>query len=204
MFPAAGFGGTEDRTTADQIQLFADGQWTIYWLYNDGISPQHWVKTGDNSYTDQAATVIPPGQGLFFNNRTAINSILAYGEVRANDFIRPLATGSNLVSGGYPLDQSTVGREMNIAEGFFGSRDIATADSFYIWRADETVGATGYDTYFLNNNAPRLPSIIKWAKIGDASLLSRDAEILLLGNRSVFIRSKNGISTYTTSSPWTP
>ena len=204
LFPATGLGGSDDPATADQVQFFTAGQWTIYWLYDDGVSPRFWVKTGDNTYSDQAATVIPPGQGLFFNNRTAPNSILAYGEVRNNDFIRPLGVGSNLVSGGYPLDQSTIGREMNLAEGFFGSRDIATADSFYLWRGDSAVGLTGYESYFLNYNPARVPIVNKWAKIGDASLLSQDSQVLFLGNRSVFIRSKNGVGGYSVTTPWTP
>ena len=165
------------------------------------------MKTGDNTYADQGATVLAPGQGMFFNNRTSPTSILAYGEVRNNDFIRPLAIGSNLVSGGYPLDQSATGadgRQMTIAQGFFGSRDIATADSIYIWDGDSTIGASGYSTYFLNNNAPRVPTVIKWVKVGDVSLLPRDGELLMQGNRSVFLRSKNGINGYTVPRPWVP
>ncbi len=207
MFPPSGFSATDDRSTADQVQLFVNGQWINFWLYNDGVLPARWVKTGDNAYADQGAAVIAPGQGMFFNNRAAATSILAYGEVRANDFVRPLAAGSNLVAGGYPIDQppsGTAGRGMTVAAGFFGSRDIATADSFYIWQGDSTGGATGYDTYFLNNNAPRLPAVIKWVKVGDATLLPRDAELLLLGNRSVFLRSKSGVSGYITASPWAP
>jgi len=86
-----------------------------------------------------------------------------------------------------------------MATGFYGSRDFATADSFFVWKGDGTIGGNGYQTYFLNNNAPRLPSVIKWVKVADASLATRNAE-LLLGNRSVFIRSKDGL----TPSPWTP
>ena len=204
LFPAASFGGTDDPTTADQIQLFTAGQWSIYWLYDDGISPAYWRRAGDNTDSDQASTVIPPGQGLFFNNRAAVNSMLAYGEVRNNDFLRPLAAGSNLVAGGYPVDQSTIGREMTLAKSFFGSRDIATADTFYLWRADETLGATGYDSYFLNHNPSRVPVVLKWLKIGDANQVARDSEALLLGNRSVFLRSKNGINGYKVTQPWTP
>ncbi len=205
LFPAESFGGTDDPETADQVQLFTDGQWTIYWLYDDGIAPQYWVKTGDNSYADKAATVIAPGQGLFFNNCTgAASSVLAYGEVRNNDSIRPLAIGSNLVAGGYPLDQSAIGRAMNLGQGFFGSRDIVTADTFYVWKGDATAGSTGYDSYFLNHNPSRVPVVLKWAKIGDATLLARDSESLLMGNRSVFLRSKNGINGYTVPQPWTP
>ncbi len=207
LFPPAGMVATADRTTADQIQLFSDGQWVLYWLRDNGVLPKYWVKTGDNSYADQGATVLAPGQGMFINKRAGPTSILAYGEVRNNDFIRPLAVGSNLVGGGYPVDQSAAGasgRAMTNGTGFFSSRDIATADSTFVWNADTTIGASGYATYFLNNNAPRTPSVIKWLKVGDASLLSRDAEILLLGDRSVFIRSKNGLGGYTIPSPWTP
>ena len=207
MFPPSGFGATADRNTADQVQLFANGQWIIFWLYDDGVLPARWVKTGDNTYADQGASVIPPGQGLFFNNRTAAISILAYGEVRENDFVRPIAQGSNLIAGGYPVDQSPTaieGRSMTTTAGFFGSRDIATADTFYVWDGDATPGTSGYSSYFLNNNAPRVPSVIKWVKIGDSSLLSRDAEILLKGDASVFLRSKNGLNGYTAPTPWFP
>lgn len=204
LFPPSGFDATNDRTTADQVQLFAEGQWIIYWLYDDGVLPVRWVKTGDSNYADQSAAVLAPGQGLFVNKRQTATSILAYGEVRRNDFVRPLAAGSNLVGGGYPLDQSATSRAMVAGGGFFGSRDFATADSFFVWKADVTIGENGYSTYFLNNNAPRLPSVIKWVKVGDASLLAQDTGLLLLGNRSVFLRSKDGVAGYTTPNPWTP
>jgi large repetitive protein len=207
IFPPSAFGATADRTTADQVQLMASGQWITYWLYDDGVLPARWVKTGDNTYTDQGTTVLAPGQGMFFNNRGGLTSILAYGEVRENDFIRPISIGSNLIAGGYPVDQSAAaanGRAMTVTNEFFGSRDIATADSIFIWNSDNVIGETGYTTYFLNNNAPRIPSVIKWAKVGDASLLSRDAETLLLGNRSVLFRSKNGLADYKNPNPWAP
>jgi hypothetical protein len=72
------------------------------------------------------------------------------------------------------------------------------------WKGDSIIGSSGYDSWFLNDNAPRLPHVLKWVEIGDASLLSRDAELLLLGDRSVFIRSKNGSATWTAPAPWTP
>lgn len=206
IFPVDGFGGTANRNTADQIHAFADGQWSIYWLYDDGGSDPHWVKTGDGTYADRGATVLPPGYGVFFNNRTAVTSILAYGEVRENDFTRPLDRGSNLVASGYPLDQSpsgTTGREMTLAQGVFGSRDAATADSIFVWNGDANAGASGYTTYFLNYNPARtVPT--KWARIGDPSLSPRDIEKFMHGNRSAFISSKNGVDGYTVPSPWTP
>jgi hypothetical protein len=209
VFPPSGFGASGSQSTADQVQVFSGGAWTIYWLYdeNDGNpATARWVDSADSGMADQGTTVIPPGQGMFFNNRTSVTSILAYGEVRPNDFIRPLASGNNLVGGGYPVDQSansTHGRAMNLAAGFFGSRDFKTADSFFVWNADNTIGAGGYSTYFLLNGAPVQPSIIRWVKIGDTAIVPRDSEILLRGNRSVFIRAKNPLPDYAIPSPWT-
>ncbi len=206
LFAPASFGATADRTTADQIKLLINGVWTIYWLF-DGVANStspHWVKSGDSSYADQGLTVIPPGQGLFFDKHTSAASVLAYGEIRANDFIRPLAQGTSLVAGGYPLDQSAAGsgsRQMTPVGGFFGSRDLATADTFYLWNGDGTAGTTGYASYFLNVSSGN-PG--KWVKVGDASLLSRNAEILMPGNRSVSIRAKNAVNSYTIPNPWTP
>lgn len=210
VFPPAGFGADLDQSTADQIQVFTGGAWTIYWLYNENDSnptTSRWVDAADAGMANQGSTIIPPGQGMFFNNRHSATSILAYGEIRPNDFVRPLAAGSNLVGGGYPLDQSasgTAGRAMNLAAGFFGSLDFKTADAFFVWNADATIGAGGYNTYFLLNGAPVQPSLVRWVKTGDSSLLARDSTLLLLGNRSVFLRAKNPLPGYTVPSPWAP
>jgi hypothetical protein len=188
------------------VQVFADGAWTIYWLYdkNDGNpATAHWVNGA--LAVDRGNTVIPPGQGIFFNNRGAPGSLLAYGEIRENNFIRPLATGNNLVGGGYPVDQSATGvgsRAMNLGTGFFGSRDFKTADSIFVWRADAAATATGYVTFYLLHSTAPQPLANRWVRMGDVSLLSRDAEVNMLGNRAVFVRSKNGLPLYTIPSPW--
>ncbi len=204
-FPVDSFGGTDDRNTADQVQMFTSGTWTIFWLYDDGVAAPYWVAMGSGA-VDQGASVLAPGRGMFFNNRTAPGSILAYGEVRENDFIRPLESGSNLVGGGYPIDQSATGTgsRMMDAGDFTGTRDFKTADSFFFWKTDTVIGEKGYDTYYLLDNTPKVPLVQRWVKVGDASLLARDSELLLLGNRSVFLRSATGLETYTIPSPWAP
>ena len=83
IFPPYGFGATGGMDTADQVQVFADGAWIIYWLddENDGDpGTAHWVN--GPLAVDRGNTVIPPGQGIFFNNRDAPRSVLAYGEIR--------------------------------------------------------------------------------------------------------------------------
>jgi uncharacterized protein (TIGR02597 family) len=203
LFPPSGFGATGSQATADDVQVFAGGAWKIYWLYDNG-STKKWVDAADAGMADAGATVIPPGQGMFFHNRFTPKTLLAFGEVRESDFIRPLQIGSNLVGGGYPINQSinsTGGRAMNIASGFFGSRDFKTADSVFIWKTDETATATGYNTYYLLNAGP---SLQRWVKVGDSSLTVRDGESLLLRDRGVFVRAKNAVPQHKTPAPWTP
>jgi uncharacterized protein (TIGR02597 family) len=206
VFPAAGFGASDTMKTADEVQIFAGGAWSLYWLYSNGGSPM-WVKAGADSTINQGSTIIPPGQGMFFNNRHTATSVLSYGEVRANDFVRPLEAGNNLLGGGYPLSQSpngTGGRAMNIATGFFGSRDFKTADSIFIWKADTMINAPGYDTYYLADARTVFPDVLRWVKVGDASLAIRDAEVMLHGNRAAFVRTRDGVPQYTSPCPWTP
>ena len=203
LFPADAFGATGSQTTADQVQLYAAGAWTILWNYDDLGTPR-WVDIADSGMADQAGIILAPGQGMFFNNRTAVTSILAYGEVRSNDFVRPLPVGNALVGGGYPVDQTPIARTMTVAGGFFGGTDFKYADSIFVWRKDANATANGYDTYYLVNGAPVNPSFQRWVRVGDASLTARGSETLLLGNRSVFVRSKDGLSAHTTPAPWSP
>ena len=209
-FPPSGLGASGSQSSADQVQIYAGGAWAIYWLFdgNDGIPPAaRWVDAADAGMADRGGVVIPPGQGAFFNNRTAISSILAYGEIRANDFVRPHAPGNNLVGGGYPLDQSANaprGRAMNPTNGFFGSTSFKTADSIFVWRADTVIEAPGYDTYYLLGGVPSQPALTRWVKVGDASILSRDAETIFSGNRSVITRSAGAVPAHTVPKPWTP
>ncbi len=206
QFPVSGFFAAGTHTEADQLQFCSGGVWSTYWLYDNGGSPK-WVKIGDGGMSDQSGTVIPPGQGCFVLRRNTATAMLAIGEVRPNDFIHPLLTGSNLVGGGYPIAQSTNGtggRKMNLTTGFFGSRDSKTADSVFIWKGDSVPGTSGYDTYYLLHRETVVPAQIKWVKVGDATLAPRDAAALLPSDSSVFLRVKADIPSYSVPRPWNP
>jgi hypothetical protein len=215
LFPVGGFVASADAVSADQVQTYAAGAWTTYWLKTTTPATS-WVKLGGDT-SDQGSAVLPPGQGLFVLKRDPAITMLGYGEVRDNAFIRPLCKGLNLVGGGYPLTQSATGtasRQMNLINPvtpdlpvvFFGSRDFKTADSFFVWKGDTSAGATGYETYFLlrKNPAPADPGVFKWVTAGDSALTNMDAAPLFLGDRSVFIRAASDLHAYKTPSPWAP
>jgi hypothetical protein len=93
---------------------------------------------------------------------------------------------------------------MNTLTGFIGTTDFKTADSIFIWKSDSTPAASGYKTYYLLNGAPSLPALLRWVVVGDSSLMARDAEPILPGNRSAFVRTRDGVPQYTTPAPWAP
>jgi len=195
LFPVTRFFAADTPTNADQVQTSVVAATSTYWLYANGGQPK-WVKVGDGTLADQASTVIASGHGMFVTKRSIGAPLLACGEVRANNFIRPLCAGLNLVGGGYPVIQSATGtgsRQMDVVHGFFGSTDPATADMFSVWIGDATQGASGYDSYYLYNPG----TAGKWVKMGDASLAPHDAELLFLGDRSVLVRVKNDVHGYT-------
>jgi uncharacterized repeat protein (TIGR01451 family) len=210
IFPPNAFGATGADYTADQVQIFSGNSWQIYWLYDENDAnpaTASWVDLGDSNNDDKGGVIIPPGQGMFFNNRTLETSLLAYGEVRTNDFIRPLRNGFNLVGGGYPIDQSANGvggRNMNKPVGFFGSTDFKQADSIFVWKPDANVTAQGYDTYFLLDGAPKNPALLRWVKQAVSPSVIFDSTTLLLHNRAVQVRSKNGLVEHTNPKPWAP
>ena len=204
MFPPAAFTAAASQSSADQLQVGSAGQWTIYWLYDDAGSAR-WVK--DVSLVDAGASVLPPGQGMFFNRRGPAGTLQAIGEVRPNDFIRPLAAGASLVGGGHPVDQSATGpngRAMTRAQGFLGSRNFKTADRFLLWKGDAPVPGRGYDSYFLLDGAPIQPTLIQWTRVADTGLQAQGAAVLFLSNRSAFIEVAADHFNYTVPAPWTP
>jgi hypothetical protein len=200
-FPVTGFAATGSSTTADQIMFFAKGDWTTYWLYNDGVGPKKWVTVLDPA-TDQGGTVIAPGYGIYVNPRLTTAPLLAYGYVRANKFARPLDMDNNLVGGGYPLDQSPNSRGMTLANGFIGTANFKTADQFLLWKGDSTPGASGYITdYLLDGSA----TIKRWVKVGDATIASQSNLPLFPGDRSIFIKTAvSSRPNYVMPLPWLP
>ena len=151
--------------------------------------------------SDQSATVIPPTAGTFIQCLEEPGSMLAFGKVRANDFVLPLQAGNNLVRGGYPLDESPLSRGLTLPNGFDGDRDFKKADQIFIWRGDLEANGTGYDTYFLLDAQP---VFLNWAKVGDATLLTRDEELLFKRDHSAFLKLNNPLPAHTVVRPWQP
>ncbi len=205
LFPPSDYNADASAGDADRVQFYISGVWHNYWLTNQGGNPR-WVTTENMDLVDMGGIIVPPGRGMFFDNRSGNSAPnLAFGEVRAHDFHNPLPSGVSLVAGGYPVDQAPRGpgsRELNLEDGFFGSRDFKTADSIFRWRPDIEPTLSGYDTYFLLYRES--PLVDRWMKQNDATLTSRDSELLFDRDRSVLQRHAAAMPDYQIPAPWSP
>jgi uncharacterized repeat protein (TIGR01451 family) len=195
-FPVQSFEAANDPTVADQITVRDGDSVRCYWLYDDnGVS--RWVLTGDSNLDDRGAVVLPPGHGVWVTSRSS-KALLAYGQVRANDFVRPLCQGLNAVSGGYPITQSAVEREYSLASGFTGHPDFVQADQFLIWNGDNISGRQGYQAFYLSD----FYSPERWIKTADVFRSDVKTQPLFIRDRAVFLDLKQDLPAYRNPVPW--
>ncbi|WFB35026.1 SdrD B-like domain-containing protein [Kiritimatiellota bacterium B12222] len=196
-FPVDQMTANNDQALADQISLWDGTTFQCYYLY-DGGSP-HWVLIGDETLSDIGnVVIIPPGVGVFMNSK-ASKTLRAYGQVRENDFIRPVCVDMNVMAGAYPVDQSANSRNM-ASPVFKGNPDFKLSDQFWIWRGDEVSGRTSYLTYVLLDNT----TFTGWIKFGDIFSTDISEQTLFKRDNAVIIDSRTGNASYQYAAPWTP
>ncbi len=198
LFPTDLFLASNDAGTADQVTLFDGSGNVCYWLYDDAGTPR-WVQAGDSNLLDQGSLVVPPGHGVWMTSRSN-KTLTSYGQVRENDFRRPLCAGFNAVTGGYPINQSAVGREYSLANSFTGNADYVQADQFLIWNGDNIPGRLGYQTHYLSSfyNPER------WIKAADVFRTDVKNQSLFIRDRAAFLDLQQALPNYINQAPWAP
>ena len=186
---------SDSSATADRVMFFSGGAYQVKWLSN--VSGQaHWVADGDANMADVGSRIVGPAEGLMVQARSALMLPLV-GEVRANAFQLPLATGAQFIGGGWPVAQSPGSRSMSTATGFTASTAPASADRVRFWLGDTTPGATAYDNYFYFSG-----TVPQWRHEGGA--VDASAAQLFMPFHATFILSINGNQDWTLPRPFTP
>ena len=141
---------------ADQISLFSSGSFTAYSRRTDGS----WRKSGDT--TNYAKLAVPPGTAILINRRNSSTSLVASGNVRQNDFARPMATGLQFFGPNVPMDKSFAdfGVSAN-TNGWVGNNNPLLADQVYVFsggsfvayslRSDSQIRKSGDTTNYSTN-----------------------------------------------------
>jgi fimbrial isopeptide formation D2 family protein/uncharacterized repeat protein (TIGR01451 family) len=199
VFKVTDFPATNDPATSTRIQFHSGNAFTTYWLFLAGGNP-YWATVGDNTAANVNSLLLPPAAGQFVRIKSGTPTATFSGLVRSNPMAAPLIAGSNLVAGGWPIDQSPNTRAMTPANGFFGSNDPAKADKLQIWKGDATPNLSGYDGFFLLQAG----AFNQWSPEQNASLSNENTSLLMPSLRSAFIRSRTGNASYIMPNPWTP
>ncbi|MCH8541706.1 MAG: hypothetical protein LAT58_13185, partial [Opitutales bacterium] len=199
ILPVDGLEAGNVASEADHAILLEEHGFETYWLYENGGSPV-WVRSGDATLEDQGDKIIAPGEAILFQPFQTETTLLAFGQVRENSFIRNFREGYQMVGSGFPLSQSPDDRDMTTAEGFTGSRDFSQADRLYRWRPDLGSEGQGWETTFLLYTGP----FEQWTRIGDTSFASQNGEALFVPNRGVYFFMEAPLGEHREPLPWNP
>ena len=202
LFPVAKFHATNSITSADRVltSTSGTGAYSVYWLFNAGGHPK-WVDGGNATLADVGDQVIIDNcQGVFVQPKSSAILLTQTGQVRQNALACPLKVGPNMITGGWPLDQSVTDRKMTITDGFTGNGNSQLADKIQLWTGDDTPGQQGYSGYFQFSAGSR-----KYlTDIGSTSLTNRNTLPIFVALRAAFVQSVAGKSNWVMPLPWTP
>lgn len=199
IFPKTMMQGSSTVAQADQVYLLnASGGYDIYYLLSNGGSLIQWTKAGDNTLASQDNLVLAPGVGMLVKRvGTTPNplTLAITGLVRINAFVQPLKQGLNLVSEGYPLNDSPITRNTFATNGFTGSVNLAASDQVFVYNG------SSYDTYYYLYNGANLN---QWTKVGDKTFSSQNNTTFYEYGGSVFIEKVSADPDYVMPLPFTP
>ena len=199
LYPPSKFAATGSASTADRILYPSGTNFTTYWLNANGGSPK-WVRVGDPGLADRGNILLPPCAGYFVHPKSGTVNLTFAGRVRANDMVCPLS-GTLMLGGGWPLDQSPNARLMTSgANGFLNTGSPTTADKISLWHGDIEADSNAYDSWSYLTVAGNG----RWASLGNATLTDQGNVKLFKSFRAAFIRVATPKPAYTLPKPWIP
>jgi uncharacterized protein (TIGR02597 family) len=189
VFEHAGFTGSGNPQTAEQVLFYRDGRYVSYWLYDGGGNAQRraWLQVGDATLASMNDLVLPPGTGVMVKLVSG-RSFTLIGQVRTNAFVQNLVAGHQLIATPWPVNASPASLRMMIGNGFTGGTNAQLGEQLQTWLGDTSPGASGYGVYWLHSSN-------HWLATGDATLAPMENQALLFASRAVFLKT-------TTSGAW--
>ena len=182
--------------SADQVLLYTGTGYDTY--YN--LFTNFWVKQGAG-FSSQNPLIIAPGTGMMVvhANPTDLNELLSLGELRYNDFRRPVklgTTGLNFMALGYPFDASPASLDMTTGNGFIASSTVGSASQTLNWIADTTINAVGWTSNFYHSDG-------NWRTQGTPDNITSDSP-LFSHCRSAHVKVQADQLEWTHLLPWNP
>ena len=149
IYPNAEWDAATTPGSADQVLLYSGSGYDTYFNLSLGGT---WAKQGAG-FGSQNGLVISPGTGMLVvhANPADTNEMLAFGDLRYNDFRRPVKLGTsglNLTALGFPFDESPGSLNMTVANGFLSAVSPGSSTQILNWVGDTVPNTTGWSTNF--------------------------------------------------------
>jgi len=132
-------------TSADQVQLYRNGAYSIYYYQTIGIGGQGWRLQGAPT-VDASKTVIYPDDGMIIARQqsAAVNLVLS-GAVKTGQTSIPVTSGYSLLGNVYAAGMTLANSNIYTGDPNTGlaSGSTTTADQILFWN-----GTSGYNIYY--------------------------------------------------------
>ncbi len=183
--------------SADQVQLYNGTGYDIYFNRSTNV----WVLQGSGNFNSRNGLIIAPGVGMMVAhaNPADTNELLAIGDLRYNNFRRPLlkgVNGLNFLAMGFPFDASPASLGMNASNGFVRSSSPGSATQIQNWLGDSTPNITGWTINFLRTSTA-------WYTQGNLSQITTES-LLFKHCRSNFVLVQQNKLDWNHVLPWLP
>jgi uncharacterized repeat protein (TIGR01451 family) len=196
VYANAEWNRSSSPNSADQVLFYNGSGYDTY--YN--LSVTTWAKQG-SGFTNRGGLVIAPGTGMMVvhSNPADTNELLEVGDLRYNDFRRPLRQGSNglnFMDLGHPFSQSPASLNMIESNGFVRASSPNAATQIQNWNGDSTPNTQGWTTNFLL-------TATGWRTQGN-TILNTSNDLLFRECRSNFVLVRQDNLAWTHLLPWLP
>jgi uncharacterized repeat protein (TIGR01451 family) len=199
IYPNAEWEANSSAGSADQVLFFSGSGYTTYFNFSTGV----WVRQG-SGFGSQNGLIVAPGTGMLVVHASPAktNAILEIGDLRYNNFRRPLALGStglNFMALGYPFDSTPAQLSMTIPNGFIANAATGSASQILNWVGDTTPNTSGWTTNYL------LPTDASgsWRTQGNLGNITTTSPLFRY-NRSAHVDVQVGKANWFHPRPWDP
>lgn len=177
---APGLSGSEHALLADGVRVLENGELAFYYLRQDG---ETWSRPGQ--IDDFRAKALPPDASLLLEAKSAGQTWLLAGRVRANAFRRNLVAGLQSFATGFPVDLSPaavrafVDPSAPLATRWTGHNNPLRADSVQVlFKPGRPV-----DFYYLRSDGTAWRQLVAPGDFSQAPILGATDLLLLRRNK---------------------
>ena len=129
-------------SSADQVLAWNGSGFSVYYVRGGDVPQWRNAATGA---ANQDGAILPPGAGLLLRRQAGALAFAVPGEVRTNTFVRPPFTGSQIITGGFPIDSTPADLKIVDGPGLTPGTSPSNSDQLLSWAEN------AFNVYYLRD-----------------------------------------------------